>query len=162
MSRTSKYRWFGSLLILLVVAADQWSKEWMLYELGLIHGRAYEVTSFFNLVMVWNFGISFGMFAGDSEITRWLLIALTGGLAVGLFIWLWRCGDRWLTLALGLVVGGAIGNIIDRMRYGAVADFLDLHIAGWHWPAFNIADACISIGVALLLLESIIRKKPDQ
>jgi signal peptidase II len=155
------YRWFGGLLILLVVAADQWSKEYMLYDLNLIRGQSYEVTPFFNLVMVWNQGVSFGMFSGESEVTRWVLVVLTGALAIGLSIWLWRCHDRLLVTALGLIVGGAIGNIMDRLRYGAVADFLDVHVAGWHWPAFNVADACICMGVALLLLESIIRKKPD-
>lgn len=159
MSQAHKHRLWGCLTILLVILADQWSKEWLLYDLQLISGRAYELTPFFNLVMVWNYGMSFGMFADDSDATRWFLLAATGGLATGLFIWLWRCGDRWLTLSLALVVGGALGNIIDRLRYGAVADFFDFYLLDWHWPAFNVADACISIGVALLLIESIIRKK---
>lgn len=120
-------------------------------------GGYIEVTPFFNLVMVWNRGISFGMFqTGDTG--RWVLIALTGAIAVGLLVWLWRVQTRLLACALGAVIGGAVGNIVDRVVYGAVADFFDFHVAGYHWPAFNVADSAIVVGVAIMLLDSLFAK----
>ncbi len=118
-----------------------------------------EVTAFFNLVMVWNTGVSFGMFADSVSWMPWVLIGVALVIAAGLSVWLWRCADRFIGLALGLVIGGAIGNVIDRARFGAVADFFDFHVAGLHWPAFNIADSAICIGVALLLWDGLVRSR---
>lgn len=148
-------RHWGLGVALLVLVADQASKDWLL---GLLrdHPQGIVLTPFFNLVMVWNRGVSFGLFnSGDDDLQRWLLIAVTAAIALGLLIWLWRAATVYLTVALGLVVGGAVGNIVDRIRLGAVADFFDLHVAGWHWPAFNIADAGIVVGVVLLVLEQV-------
>lgn len=146
-------------LILVAILLDQLSKYWMLYKLELVIGRTYELTSFFNLVMVWNQGVSFGMFAQGTEAARWSLAAVTFSVSIGLMVWMWKTPDHFLRLALALIIGGALGNIIDRIRYGAVADFLDFHVKGYHWPAFNVADSAIFVGVALLVYDSIIRQK---
>jgi len=144
----------GLALALGVIALDQATKAWML---GLVFDppRRIPVTSFFNLVPVWNRGISFGMF---NDLASWGPIILTAlALAVSgvLIAWLWRATHRLLGLALGLIIGGAIGNVIDRIRYGAVVDFLDFHALGYHWPAFNVADAAITVGVFLMLFDSL-------
>ncbi len=135
-----------------VLIADQISKAWLLAWLAERDGWL-QVTSFFNLVTVWNRGISFGMLQ-SGETGRWLLVVFTSLVCVGLGIWLWRQTRILPILAIGAVIGGAIGNIVDRIWRGAVADFFDLHLMGYHWPAFNVADSAISVGVALLLYDS--------
>ena len=114
-----------------------------------------EVTGFFNLVRVWNRGVSFGLFASGSPWTPVLLSALALLIAGALTWWLSRADSRRLVWALGLMIGGALGNAIDRTLYGAVMDFIDLHWAGYNWPAFNIADSAISIGAALLVWDAL-------
>ena len=114
-----------------------------------------EFTSFFRIVMVWNRGVSFGMFNSGEEVTRWVLTALAIGVSIALVVWLSRVRSRLPAVAIGLVVGGALGNALDRVIRGAVADFFDFHVAGWSWPAFNIADAAITVGVLLLVLDAI-------
>lgn len=116
--------------------------------------RVIPVLPFFNLVLVWNPGVSFGMF-GDGSIGAWGLVLLAAGIVAALLWWLRKADTTLSIVSLGLVIGGAIGNVIDRLIHGAVVDFLDLHVAGWHWPAFNIADSAITIGVVLLLAESL-------
>lgn len=140
--------------------ADQWSKEWILdWAMTATSPLLAEVTSFFNLVLVWNFGISFGLFPANSPEGTLLLTGATGLLSLILFIWFLR-SPRVLTLyGLALVIGGAVGNIVDRIRHGAVVDFLDFHLYGYHWPAFNIADSIIFLGVVLLLLDSILEAR---
>ncbi|MCP5933988.1 signal peptidase II, partial [Klebsiella pneumoniae] len=90
--------------------------------------------------------------ASDHPAGRWLLILLTGAVTAGLLVWLTRVQSRLQAAALGLVIGGALGNLVDRLRHGAVTDFLDFHVQGYHWPAFNLADSGIVLGVALLLI----------
>jgi len=137
-----------------VLVADQASKAWLLDLMEANQFRMIEVTGFFNLVMVWNPGVSFGMFATGSEGTRWLLTAVALVISAGLVWWL-RRQTAWLAVvAIGLVIGGALGNAIDRIVFGAVADFFDFHVAGWSWPAFNVADSAITVGVLLLLLDA--------
>jgi signal peptidase II len=109
-----------------------------------------EVTPFFNLVTVWNFGVSFGMFNRGSDEAAWVFALIAAAITAVL-----------VTVALGSVIGGAVGNVIDRLRFGAVFDFLDVHAAGWHWPAFNVADAAIAVGVGLLLLDALFAPKPS-
>jgi signal peptidase II len=113
------------------------------------------VTPFFELILVWNRGISYGLFQQHSELGRWLLIVFSLIAAVGLSIWAWRSGERLLALALGLIAGGALGNVVDRLLYGAVLDFAHLFWGGFSWYVFNIADAAIVAGVALLLYDSV-------
>ncbi|MEM9683195.1 MAG: signal peptidase II, partial [Pseudomonadota bacterium] len=106
-------------------------------------------------VLVWNRGVSFGMFGTDSPWGPVLLSALALIISACLVIWLRRVEERFLAAAIGFVLGGALGNVIDRLQYGAVADFLDFHAFGYHWPAFNVADSAITVGVVLLLYDSL-------
>lgn len=149
MTRTSG---FGLAVALLVMAADQASKWWLL---GLMEANHYflEVMPGFNLVMVWNRGVSFGLFAHDSHLTRWFLVGVALVISGVMTAVLWKTSSRLLAAGLGMVIGGAIGNVIDRVRFGAVADFFDVHAYGHHWPAFNVADSCIFLGVVLVCLE---------
>ncbi len=117
-----------------------------------------EIFSFFSLVKVLNYGVSFGMFH-NLENSQIIFSSLQGGIALGLVFWLYRNEKSHFAWALGLIIGGAFGNVIDRIRNGAVADFLDFHIAAHHWPAFNLADSCVFIGVAILLLDDLICSK---
>ena len=111
-----------------------------------------DVTSFFDLRMVWNTGVSFGWLRADAGIGRWALVALSFAIS-GVFVWWLRSAKRRLTAtALGLVIGGALGNVIDRIRFGAVADFLDFNGLWFPW-VFNVADAAITVGAALLLVD---------
>lgn len=135
-----------------VIILDQVSKAWLIGWL-VSQGGGQQISDFFNLVMVWNRGISFGMLQ-SGETGRWLLVIFSALVCLGLGVWLRRQTHRLPTLALGAVIGGAVGNIIDRVWRGAVADFFDFHLLGYHWPAFNVADSAIVIGVAMLLYDS--------
>ncbi len=141
-----------------LLLADQISKTLLIDLLERTPGGGIEVTGFFNLVMVWNRGVSFGMFGRDG-LPPWILVAVSLAIVVALLVWIRRLDRPWTAVALGGIVGGAVGNIIDRLRFGAVADFFDLHLAGWHWPAFNIADAGIVVGVGMLLLDGLFGKE---
>ena len=114
-----------------------------------------EITSFFNIVMVWNKGISFGLFNRPTDYGPVILIALALTICVLFLYFMTRVNVRVQLVAIAMIIGGAIGNVIDRIRFGAVADFFDVHVAGWHWPAFNIADSCIVIGVVILIIKGI-------
>jgi signal peptidase II len=115
-------------------------------------GTSIELLPFFNLTMVWNEGISFGMFQGSGV---WILVSLSLAITVIFSIWLTRAQGWLQAISLALVIGGAVGNVLDRLRFGAVADFFDFHVMGWHYPAFNIADCAIVVGIALLVLDGI-------
>lgn len=151
----------GLALAAAVVILDQLSKWWIL-DVVMQPPRVIEVAPFFNLVMGWNRGVSFGLFNSDSSVNVWLLPLVVVAVTAALAVWLWRAERPWLGIGLGLVIGGAVGNLVDRLRFGAVADFLDLHAFGWHWPAFNVADSGITVGAAIILLESLFtrEKKP--
>jgi signal peptidase II len=140
-------------LMALVLILDQLSKWWIVARV-MSPPRVIEVTGFFNIVMVWNRGITFGLLGMGGDAMRWALVAGAVAVSAGLLLWLARTGDRLLGLALGAVIGGALGNVLDRIFYGKVADFLDFHLYGWHWPAFNLADSAIVCGVALIALHS--------
>ena len=128
-------------------ALDQGSKTLAINSPTLEQGV--EVLPVLNLVAVRNDGVSFGMLGGLAP--WWALVGLALGIMAALLVWLWRTQSRLLGAALGLVLGGALGNVLDRLRHGGVTDFLDFHFAGYHWPAFNLADSAIFLGVALLL-----------
>ena len=111
------------------------------------------VAPYFNLVLVWNRGVSFGVLGDQAgAYMPWVLAALALAIVGFLLAWLRRADGPLAATALGLVIGGAIGNVVDRVRFGAVVDFLDFHVAGYHWPAFNVADAAIVVGAGLLLV----------
>ncbi|MZR29265.1 signal peptidase II [Sneathiella litorea] len=142
----------GLFIASIIIAVDQISKMYLI-DLMARHPGGIEVTSFFNLVMVWNRGVSFGMFAGDNM--RWILVAVASVISVVVFFWLRKATNQILSIGLGLVLGGAIGNIIDRIRFGAVADFFDFDLIIMRWPAFNVADMAIVVGVIAILLENL-------
>lgn len=117
------------------------------------------VSDFFNIVFTWNPGTSFSLFRAMGEVAPLILITATGLITAGILYYLFRRAQRYEVVPLALIVGGAIGNLLDRIRFGAVIDFLDFHIGGWHWPAFNVADICIVVGVGLYLLNIYIARR---
>jgi len=151
----------GLVLALLILVLDQVSKWWVLEVINLPQVRRIVVTGFFNLTMVWNRGVTFGLLASD----YWWKPLLLGGLALAvagfLLVWLSRAESRLVAIGLGSVIGGAVGNVIDRARFGAVVDFLDFHAFGFHWYAFNVADAAIVCGVGMLMLDALIRPSAE-
>lgn len=138
---------------------DQASKTWILFTLGLGERGAVKLTPFLDLVLTWNYGISYGLFQQDTELGRWILVAIKLIAVVLLGWWLTRAVSRITAVSLGLIIGGAIGNAIDRIAYGAVADFVHFHITTaqfyFSWYVFNLADSAIVAGVAGLLYESL-------
>lgn len=152
---SSRVRQLALGLGLLLLVLDQLTKAIVLASPALAEG-AVRVTGFFNLVLVWNRGVSFGMLGDAGRDLSVPLSILALVVVVVLLIWLWRTSELWTALAIGLVIGGALGNVIDRWRFGAVVDFLDFHVGGWHWPAFNLADSGIVIGAAILLLDGLL------
>ena len=145
----------GLLLAIVVIVADQITK-WLMLDFLDLEVNPIVVTSFFNLVLVWNRGVSFGMFNEAGAAGPWILTAVALLVVLGLLYWLRQAEGWYMVVGLGLVIGGALGNVIDRIRYGAVVDFLDFHIAGYHWPAFNVADSAICIGAGLLLIDGLL------
>jgi signal peptidase II len=135
----------------LAFALDQATKWWVLTYL-MDPPRVLPVTPFFNLVLGWNRGVSFGLLSADHPATPWLLSFLALAVVAGLVIWATRDRRPGMGASVGFIAGGAMGNVVDRLRHGAVTDFLDFHVAGYHWPAFNLADTAIFVGVALLML----------
>lgn len=146
-------RMWGFVLAALILAADQITKLWALDALRNPPVRI-EVLPFWDFVLVWNRGVSFGLFGGGG-VPPLALAAVTAAIALGVAVWLARATSWWTVVAAGLVLGGAVGNIIDRLIYGAVVDFIDWHAYGYHWPVFNIADAGITLGVGVLIAESL-------
>ncbi len=138
-----------------IVLADQLSKALVLAQLEIRNGAPLAYAPFANLVAVWNRGISFGVLSHHPHDLALAWVGLAGLICAWLLRWLWHAPSYRVAIALGLIIGGAVGNVIDRLRFGAVFDFLDFHAFGYHWPAFNIADSAIVIGVLLLMLDSL-------
>lgn len=145
----------------LVLILDQIVK-WLVLAAFLDDPRTVIVTDFFNLVLVWNRGVSFGLFASGAAWAPYALIGLALAISAFLVFWLRRAETRLLSAAIGLVLGGAIGNVVDRARFQAVVDFLDFHAFGYHWPAFNVADSAITVGAVMILADGLFesRRKP--
>ncbi len=144
-------------LAAVVLVLDQASK-WVILTQVMAPPRVVEVTGFFNLVLTYNTGVSFGLFGGAAAAWKpWALGGLALAVSAGLLYWLARQPERRLGLAVGLIVGGALGNALDRAHQPGVVDFLDFHLAGWHWPAFNLADSSIFLGVAILVFDGLFR-----
>tara|TARA_R110002073_G_scaffold46471_1_gene126794 strand:+ start:1176 stop:1664 length:489 start_codon:yes stop_codon:yes gene_type:complete len=147
----------GLGLAFLVLVLDQISKWWVLTDL-MNPPRVIEVLPFANLVLVWNRGVSFGLFNTASDYGPWILSALALAVSAVLAVWLFRGPERMVGWGIGLILGGALGNVIDRLVHGAVVDFVDLHAGGAHWPAFNVADSAITVGAVLLILDSLFHR----
>lgn len=159
MAGSTRARWWPWLLLAAAIfVADQWTKQWILDHYQ--HGDATFVTSFFNIVRAHNPGAAFSFLAGASGWQRWFFTAIGVGAAV-FIVWLLRthAGQRLFSFSLALILGGAIGNVVDRLQHGYVVDFLDFHWAGWHFPAFNIADSGITVGAVLLILDELARMR---
>lgn len=141
-------------LAALVLLLDQVSK-WAILALVMPPPGGIPITGFFNIVLTYNTGVSFGLFQGEAGWQPYFLIAVNLAVSLGLLIWLRKQDGRLLAWAVGLVVGGAVGNAIDRFHQPGVVDFLDFHLAGWHWPAFNVADSAIVCGVLLIVADGL-------
>jgi signal peptidase II len=150
--------WFrlGLGVALVALVLDQLSKWCIIHVYDLPERGRVAVTPFFDLVMLWNPGVSYGLFAQDTDLGRNLLIAFALVASLALVLWIARTPNRLLAISLGMIVGGAIGNAIDRAVYGAVADFISLHAYGFYWYVFNVADAAIVAGVAGLLYDALV------
>jgi signal peptidase II len=145
---------FGVALATLL--ADQLVKWLVTFPLALPYRRVIMILPIFDLRWVENYGVSMGFLVADGNVGRWLLVALTLLITFGVGFWLWRERRCWDVAALGLVLGGACGNILDRTRVGHVVDYADLHFGDWHpFLVFNLADAAISVGVAILVIRAI-------
>ena len=147
---------YGLIVAAVILALDQLSKTFVLFGLDFIKSLSglpvepIEIFPFFNIVMVWNPGISYGLFQAESEFQRWLLVIFSVGVVSLLIWWLRGIKDLRLAQAIGLIIGGAVGNVIDRIAYGKVADFFHLHAFGYSWYVFNVADTAIVFGVILM------------
>lgn len=145
----------GILAGLLVLVADQASKWWVLEVLRLQDVGSIPVLPVLNLTMVWNQGVTFGLFQQDGALGPLILAGVAVAVVVALGFWLRRAETRLVAAALGAIAGGAVGNVIDRVRFGAVVDFLHAHVGGWSWYVFNVADAAIVCGVVVLVLDGL-------
>ena len=148
----------GLALAAVTIVVDQIVKVLLI---GLLTepDRIIRITGFVRLVYVENQGVSFGLFDAGSSAGPWILSILAAAVVAGLVFWLRGVTSQWLGAAIGLIIGGAVGNVIDRIRLGAVADFFDVHVSGYHWPAFNIADAAIVGGVAFIVLDGLFSRR---
>jgi signal peptidase II len=148
----------GLLVALIVAILDQLSKAVVLayFTNRLFGSRALTVTSFFDLVLTYNRGMSFGLFNSEAGPNAIVFSLAAAAIVAGLCYWLSRASNPFLGFAIGLIIGGAVGNVADRLRLGAVVDFLYFHAGPWYWPAFNLADSAICLGVAAMLLDGLL------
>jgi signal peptidase II len=155
----------GLIALAATFAVDQAFKVFMLQVVGITTGQVITIAPVLDLVMAWNYGVSFGLFQQDSLFGQWALVLFKVAAVALIGWWLWRAESTLTALALGLIAGGAVGNGLDRVLYGAVADFFAFHIttATWQfqWYVFNLADVGIVAGVGLLLYESLFGGRPD-
>jgi len=160
LPQVSSSKWYV-LLALGVLIADQMTKWWA--QMSLPIAQPIKVTDFLNWFLIYNPGAAFSFLSQAGGWQRWFFTVI-GIIAAIVIIWLLQKNmhDRPFCLALSLILGGAIGNVLDRLLYGAVVDFIDVHYDGWHWPAFNIADSAISIGATLIVINEIRRAIKDR
>jgi signal peptidase II len=157
VSRTAPHAWRRWLLVAAaVIAVDLATKAWVVAVFR--EGETLPVTSFFSLILAYNTGVAFSVGAGGEGWQRWAFAAIAVAASAFLVWMLRRGGSRMLMLGLSLILGGALGNLWDRLTIGRVTDFLLFHYAGWFWPAFNVADSAITVGAALLILDSFRQK----
>lgn len=148
-----KILWLGISLGIIIL--DQVTKIWAADNLNF--AQPVMLTTFLNFTLLHNTGAAFSFLADAGGWQRWFFMGLATIISTGLFIWLLRLKSQyvWLGVALAFILGGAVGNLIDRALYGYVIDFIDIHYQGWHWPAFNVADSAISIGVFMILIDGL-------
>jgi signal peptidase II len=148
----------GIIAAIVTLVLDQASKLWLLYVFDIGRRGTVRVTPFFDLVLAWNIGISFGWFQNENQVAQFALMAVKAAAVIALAIWMARSRTLLATLGLGMIIGGAIGNAIDRLAYGAVVDFALFHIQiggnTFNWYVFNLADVAIVAGVIALLYDS--------
>ncbi len=161
MTRNRLTAWGGAAAVL-VLAADQASKTWILQGLRLPELGRVDLLPVLSLTMVWNQGVTFGLFKADGTWGPLLLVAVAVAIVAALAVWLRRAEGKLVALSLGAIAGGAIGNVLDRLRFGAVVDFIHLHAGGWSWYVFNVADAAIVCGVAALVLDGLRPRRNEQ
>jgi signal peptidase II len=152
----------GLTATILALAADQAHKYWMIQVYGIAERGRVEMTPFFDLVMIWNRGISYGLLQQDGITGRLLLMVFSVAAVTLLYLWMSNAASRLVAVSLGLIVGGALGNIADRIMHGAVADFFSFHYAGYYWYVFNIADVAITAGVIGLIIDWLVTPSPSQ
>jgi len=151
----------GLLAALLVLVADQASKAWILYGLDLPALGRVDLIPTLSLTMVWNRGVTFGLLTDGGTTSHLILAAIALAVTAALFVWLRRADASLTAGALGAIGGGAIGNVADRLRFGAVVDFIHFHLGLWSWYVFNVADAAIVCGVAVLVLDGLLTRRQD-
>ncbi len=163
MAGLMRPRLWGILTAVATLILDQGHKLWMLFVFDITAKQPVSLTPFLDLVMAWNPGISYSLLSANTDAGRYGLLALSLGVTLALGIWLWRSSQILTNLALGLLIGGALGNAYDRFAYGAVADFFHFHVGSFSWYVFNLADVAIVAGVGLLLYESLLlgQKAPE-
>jgi len=154
-------RW-GLLAALVAAVVDQVTKAWALAALWPPYSEGIALLPVLNLRLGFNTGVTFGMFRDSAAEAVWLLVAIKLAIVGLLGWWLWRTRLRTEAVGLGLVIGGALGNVVDRLLHGYVVDFLDFHWAGWHFPAFNVADAAITVGAACLIVDELRRVRSSR
>ncbi|ADP70939.1 lipoprotein signal peptidase [Rhodomicrobium vannielii ATCC 17100] len=149
------YSLTGLIFAAATLLVDQGQKVWTIAFFQSGETAKIVVAPFFDIVLVWNRGVSYGLFKQDSAAGQWILIAFAFAATLALFLWLAHMQTRLSAAAVGLIMGGALGNAIDRMQYGAVADFFSFHVGSFHWYVFNLADVAIVAGVGGLLYDSL-------
>ena len=152
----------GLGVALAALILDQATKWLILVVAAMEPHEVIPITGFFNLVLTWNRGISFGLFNNDSGFSAWVL-SIIALIIVGVLLnWLRKAENKKVAVSIGLIIGGALGNVIDRVLHVGVVDFLDVHISGYHWPAFNGADSFITIGAIILVVDSLFSRRDDK
>ena len=149
----------GFWVALATFVLDQASKLYLLFGYDLPVREPLVLAPFLELIVVWNQGISYGLFRQHTEVGRWILVAVQIAAAVGLSLWMVRASGRILVLSLAMIVGGAVGNALDRIVYGAVFDFVHFHVGAWSWYVFNVADVAIVAGVIGLIYDSLVLER---
>jgi signal peptidase II len=160
MKGVTKLGWIAYAVAGVTILLDQLSKHWILYVFELPARGSVPIAGPLDFTMVWNQGVSFGLLRADQDLMRWALVLFAVGVSVVLAAWVRKAVRPVLAYALGLIMGGAVGNVIDRIRFGAVADFIDVSALYFPW-IFNVADAAINIGIALLLIDMIRGEKRE-
>ena len=151
--------WLGLAAAAIAALADQATKLWLIEGFHLGARRVVPLAPVLDLRLIWNSGISYGLFQQESPEWQWVLLGVKVLAVVLLWLWLSHARTRWSAVSLGLIISGAIGNGIDRVAYGAVADFLHFHVGDFSWYVFNVADAAIVVGVAGLLVEAVLGER---